>query len=486
MRKNISILDQYKDYAVNIGIEIHVQLTTKSKLFCASAHEQSEKPNSNICSICAGHPGVLPVLNKKAVDYAILAGLATDCSISKLCSFARKHYFYPDLPKGFQTTQGDIPICTEGFIYIRLDDGSEKKIRLTRIHIEEDAGKNIHASGSDESFVDLNRAGTPLLEIVSYPDIESTDEAKSYLKTIHTLVQYLNICSGNMQEGAFRADTNISVRKKNNPELGTRCELKNINSFKFITDAIEYEIQRQIELIESGKPVDQETRLWDTKKNVSRSMRSKEDAQDYRYFSEPDLPSIVVSEEWIARMQKTMPELPRVKQQRLINDYGLLLEQADIIVNDLALVQYFEKAAQHTKSKRLINWILRDLMAYVKEFKISLFSCRVTPQKIAQIVDLLDQNKINNNAASQIFLAIAESGGEPAALIEQMGLQQIGSMEDLEKIIQEIIAKNPNQVEQFKNGKQKLFGFFVGQAMQKTKGNADPKVLQELIKKYLK
>ena len=307
---NISILQQYPEYEVNIGIEVHVQLNTKTKIFCLCANEVAQQPNTNICQICVGYPGVLPVLNNQVVNFAILAGLGTQSQITPVSIFARKHYFYPDLPKGYQITQHTEPICTEGKINIRLEDGSIKTIRLIRIHIEEDAGKNIHSPFSNESFVDLNRAGTPLLETVSYPDISSSYEAKEYLKNLRSIVQYLGICSGNMEDGAFRADTNISVRKKTAKELGTRCELKNINSFKFIGDAIEYEIERQITILEEGGKIVQQTRLWDEKNRKTIVMRSKEEAADYRYFPDPDLPLIEVTETKIEEMRAQLPEVP--------------------------------------------------------------------------------------------------------------------------------------------------------------------------------
>lgn len=485
MHKTASILDQYPDYEINIGIEIHVQLTTKSKIFCSSPNCPSQDVNKNICPVCAGHPGVLPVLNKKVVDYAILAGLATHCSITRECTFARKHYFYPDLPKGYQTTQSNQPICAEGYVTIRLEDNSTKNIRLMRIHMEEDAGKNIHAATSNESFVDLNRAGTPLLEIVSYPDIASTYEARTYLKAVHSIVKYLNICSGNMEEGAFRADTNISVRKKGATELGTRCELKNINSFKFISDAIEYEIQRQIELIESGQNIRQETRLWDTKNKESIAMRSKEEAADYLYFTDPDLPLLKIDDAWLSRMQQSLPELPDAKFNRLVQSVGLHTHEAEILVDDIDLANYFDEAFQYTQSKQLINWVLRDFIGYLKEHKIEVSACLVTAKKLARIVDLVESGAINNNAAKQIFTDIALSGGDPDRIMQEKGFAQIGSTDELEAIIVEIIAANPEQVTQYRSGKDKLFGFFVGQAMQKTKGNANPKILHDLIKKHL-
>ncbi|MFC1845641.1 Asp-tRNA(Asn)/Glu-tRNA(Gln) amidotransferase subunit GatB [Candidatus Dependentiae bacterium] len=431
--KTESILDSYPNYEVTIGIEVHVQLTTKTKIFCSCANSVGQKPNVDICSICAGHPGVLPVLNKKVVNYAILAGLATNCNVAKISQFARKHYFYPDLPKGYQITQNDFPICSEGKVPIRLEDGSIKSVRLVRIHIEEDAGKNIHSAHGDESFVDLNRAGTPLLEIVSYPDISSTYEAKSYLKSLRSIVQYLNICTGNMEEGAFRADTNISVKKKTDKELGTRCELKNINSFKFIGDAVEFEIQRQIELLESGQKVKQETRLWDAKNKKTMPMRSKEEAADYRYFQDPDLPLVEVNEEWSSRIAKMLPELPHQKFERFCKEKSLSAYEAEIIVDDLELANYFEKAHELNPSKQIINWILRDLLGYLKEHKISLIECKVSPEKLAGLVNLVESGKINNHAAKEVFEIVAQTGEDPEEVIKERGLEQIGSVDELEK-----------------------------------------------------
>ena len=485
MTKTTSIFDRYPDYEATIGIEVHVQLKTKSKIFSSCPNQITKEPNINICQICSGYPGVLPVLNKKVVDYAILAGLATNCDISRISTFERKHYFYPDLPKNYQITQGEKPICTKGHILIRLEDGSIKKIRIMRIHMEEDAGKNIHMADSNESLVNLNRAGTPLIEIVTEPDIANAQEAKSYLKALHLIVRYLGIGTGNMDEGAFRADTNISVKKKSDTKLGTRCELKNINSFKFIGDATDYEIERQLALITEGKSVSQETRLWDTVKKETRPMRSKEEAADYRYFQDPDLPLIQVNDEWISRIKQILPELPYERFDRLVKE-GLTPYEADILITDLALSNYYQEAKQFTKSKHLVNWILRDVMGYLKEQKISLAECKVTPKKIAELVDLIDNGTINNRAAQEIFALVAETGDNPSKVVEEKGLKQIGSVEELEKIVQEIIASNTKQVEQYKGGNERVFGFFVGQAMKKTQGRGNPKLLQELFKKHLK
>lgn len=479
-----SVLDAYPDYETNIGIEVHIQLTTKSKVFCSCSNEITVEPNKNICEICTGQPGCLPVLNKKVVDFALLLGLATNCSITRHCGFARKHYFYPDLPKGYQITQGDDAICKEGFVQIRQEDGSLKKIRLVRIHMEEDAGKSIHA-GANTSLIDFNRAGTPLLEIVSYPDIASAYEAREYLKALRQIVTYLDICSGNMEEGAFRADTNISVRKKGATVLGTKCELKNINSFKYIADAIEYEIERQIKQLQAGERIRQETRLWDTKEKKTVLMRSKEEAADYRYFQEPDLPSITIDQTWLDTIQSQMPELPSQKFDRLIQEKGLTAYEAGIIVEDRELANYVEEAAQHSTSKNLINWILRDLLGYLKEHRQTPSTCKVTPAFIAAIVDLLDQGKINNLAAKEVFEEVAKTGKDPIAVVKEKGLEQIESATELEAIIKQMLDDNAPMVAEYRAGKQKLFGFFVGQAMERTKGKGNPKMIQELLKKLL-
>ncbi len=361
----------------------------------------------------------------------------------------------------------------------------KKKVRLIRIHIEEDAGKNIHAAGSNESFVDLNRTGTPLLEVVTYPDIESIYEVRAYLKALRAIVMYIGASTGNMEEGSFRADTNISVRKKNDPNLGTRCELKNINSFKFISDAVEYEVERQIQVLEGGGKVIQQTRLWDTKEKMTQPMRSKEEAADYRYFSDPDLPVIEIDTAWIERIKATMPELPQEKFKRLCAE-GLTPYEVTILIEDVDLADYYEKARAHTKSKQLINWVLREVVNCIKAAKgSSAASCRVVPEKLAAIVDLIDNGTINIRAAQEVFEAVAATGVDPLTYITENGLTQIGDTAELEKIVSEIIAANPANVAAYKSGKLQIFGFFVGQAMAKTKGKADPKIITDLLKKHL-
>ena len=480
-----TILDKYPHYQMDIGIEVHVQLNTKSKIFCASENGQSEAPNSAIDVICAGYPGTLPMVNKQVINDAILIGLATHCTINTVNEFARKHYFYPDLPKGYQISQDDKPICEYGYVPIRQKDGSIKNIRLRRIHMEEDAGKNIHVQGVNKSLVDLNRAGCPLLEIVSEPDIKSTNEAKTYLKTLHALVTYLNICSGSMEDGVFRADTNISIRRTDHSNLGTRCELKNINSFKFIGDAIEYEAERQIKLLEQGQKISQETRLWDTSEHKTKTMRSKEEAADYRYFPDPDLPKIFIDDAWIAAIKAQMPELPQQKFERFKKEYQLKDDDIEILIHDIALAHYFEQSAQLTKSPSLINWVLRDLLGYIKDQKTTLQTVKITPAKLAALVELIDKGTINTSAAREIFVEVANSGKEPNIVVKEKGLEQVGDIAELEKIVQEIITANPQQASAYRSGKVQLFGFFVGQAMQKTKGRGNPQIINDLLKKYL-
>lgn len=473
------------NYDVTIGIEVHVQLTTQSKIFCSCPNVVAQTPNSNICPVCAGYPGVLPVLNHNVVEYAIRAGLATNCTINEASFFARKHYFYPDLPKNYQITQSDTPICINGHIPIRLEDGTTKNIRIMRIHMEEDAGKNIHAAHSNESFVDLNRTGTPLLEIVSEPDIASAHEARMYLKALRSIVMYLGICSGNMEEGAFRADTNISLKKKGATKLGTRVELKNINSFKFISDAIEYEIKRQAALLDNGQTITQETRLWDTKEQKTFIMRSKEEAADYRYMADPDLPIIYVDTEWRERVRNSLPELPDQKFKRLCTENGLTEYEAEILINDIDLAHYYEQAYAHSKSKQLINWVLRDIMGYIKEQKIDINTCPITPKRLAELIQLIDNKTINNRAAQEVFEAMQTSSLSPAEIVKERNLEQMGDTGELEAIIKSIVEKNPGQASDYRSGKEKLFGFFVGQAMAQTKGKGDPQAIQELLKKYL-
>lgn len=480
-----SVLDKYPDYELVIGIEVHVQLKTNSKIFCSCPNKFGQEPNTNICQVCTGHPGVLPILNRKVVDYAIMAGFATNCSIRQECDFARKHYMYPDLPKNYQITQADLPICYDGYIPVECADGSEKKVRLIRIHIEEDAGKNTHGVGG-KSWVDLNRAGTPLLEVVSHPDISSTYEARSYLTRLHTLVRYIGISDANMDEGSFRADINISMRKKGAKEYGVKVELKNINSFKFIASAIEHEIERQIQCLENNQPIYQETRLWDNKQQKTIFMRSKEEAMDYRYFTEPDLPLIKIDDAWLERIKKTIPELPHDKFKRFQQEFGLTAYEADILIEEQKLANFFEESARISqKPKQTSNWILRDLLGYLKEHKLEIEDTKITPKSIAELVLSLDKGVINSKVAQEVFIDMIQTGKTVDAIVQEKGLQQIGSVEDLEAIVIKIVNDNPDSVAKYRGGNERLFTFFVGQAMKETKGKGNPVIINDLIKKHL-
>lgn len=480
-----TILDAYPNYQASIGIEVHVQLKTNSKIFCSCPNQFGSQPNTNVCPICTGNPGVLPVLNKKVVDYAIMAGLATNCSITRKCGFARKHYMYPDLPKNYQITQAEDPICQEGYLTIDAIDGSVKKVRLIRIHMEEDAGKNTHGVGGI-SWVDLNRAGTPLLEIVSYPDMNNSVEANEYLTQLHNIVRYLGISDANMDEGSFRADINISVRPKGQAEYGTKIELKNINSFRFITHAIEHEIERQITALQAGEVLKQETRLWDSKLQKTIFMRSKEEAQDYRYCTEPDLPGIAIDDAWVERMQALIPELPYDKLERFHKEFGISKYDAYILIEQLALANFFEQAAQASKKpKAVCNWMLRDLLAYLKEHKCELHQTLITPQAMAELVIALDQGVINSKVGQEVFIDMMQTGKGAQSIIQEKGLQQIGSADELEAIVLKVLADNPDSVAKYKAGNERLFPFFIGQSMKETKGKGNPTMIQEILKKHL-
>lgn len=481
-----SFLDRYPDYEATIGIEVHVQLKTKSKVFCSCKNEFGNTPNTNICPVCAGHPGVLPALNSMVVDYAIMLGLATNCTITRKTDFARKHYMYPDLPKNYQITQDKNPICTEGYIPLECADGSEKHIRLVRIHMEEDAGKNLHTN-QGYSLVDLNRAGTPLLEMVSYPDLSSAQEARDYLQRLRTLVQYLGISDANMEEGSFRADINISLKKKTDTVLGTKVELKNINSFKFVAQAIEHELERQYEMLTTGQRIIQETRQWDSKNQKTIGMRSKEEAQDYRYFTEPDLPVLEIDDAWIERIRKLLPELPHEKLKRFQARYGLTAYEADNLTETQVLANFFEAVAQKCSNAKLAsNLMLREVLGYLKEHKQELEQTKLTPAHLAELVNALDEGTINSKVAQDVFVEIMQTGKMPGAIIQEKNLKQVEDPAILTPIIERILAANQESVTKFKAGNTKLFMFFVGQAMKETQGKANPKVLQDLIEKMLK
>ena len=477
-------------YEVVIGLEVHVQLTTNTKIFCGCSTTFGNDPNTQTCPVCLGLPGALPVLNQQAVEYAIRTGLATNCNIAPRSIFARKNYFYPDLPKGYQISQFELPVCEHGWLDIQLEGEEAKRIGITRIHMEEDAGKSMHGETPEEaaySFVDLNRACTPLLEVVSEPDMRSADEAIAYLKQLHQIVTYLGVCDGNMEQGSFRCDANVSVRPWGQSEFGTRAELKNINSFRFIKQAIEYEVDRQIDLVESGGKVVQETRLFDTSSGTTRSMRGKEEAHDYRYFPDPDLVPLIIDEDWIASVREALPELPDVKVQRYQDDYGLSAYDAEVLCAERPMAEYFEACVKlHDNPKACANWVMGEVQRGLNDNGIAISDCPVTPELLAGMLGRIDDNTISGKIAKTVFEAMWESGKDADTIIEEKGLKQVTDTGAIEKIIDAVIAANPGQVEQFRGGKEKLLGFFVGQVMKESKGKANPGVVNQLLMKKLK
>jgi len=473
-------------YEVVIGLEVHAQLKTKSKLFAPDSTEFGNEQNSQISAITLGLPGVLPVLNKECVNMGIKLGLAINSEIPEKCKFDRKQYFYPDLPKGYQISQYDEPICVGGHLNI-----NGKRIGITRAHLEEDAGKLVHVgsngiAGSTYSLVDLNRAGTPLLEIVSEPDMRSSEEAKNYMEELRNIVRYIGVCDGNLEEGSMRCDANISVMPKGSKEFGTRAEIKNVNSFKALQRAIEYEIDRQIELVEDGEKVVQETRLWDDASGETRSMRGKEDAHDYRYFPEPDLMPLSISKEWIESVRKTMPELPEAKRQRYMG-LGLSEYDASVIVEQMSSALFFDKVLElNGNAKIAVNYIMGDIAAYLKEKHIEITDTKLTPENLTELIGMIEKETISNNIGKQILTEMLEDGTKASAIVEKKGLSQITDTDSIKKLIQEVVDNNPTQVEQYRNGKTNILGFFVGQIMKATKGRANPKTVNEILLELLK
>jgi len=473
------------NYEAVIGLEVHAQMLTDTKIFCGCSTTFGSEPNTQTCQICIGMPGVLPVLNKRVLEFAIRTGLATDCTISKYSRFARKNYFYPDLPKGYQISQYENPICENGHIEIVLDD-EVKRIGITRIHMEEDAGKNIHEGAGNYSLVDLNRTGVPLMEIVSEPDIRSPKEAVEYMKKLRSIVRYLGVCDGNLEQGSFRCDANISVRPVGQKELGTRAEVKNINSFRYVEKAIEYEIKRQIRVLKEGGTIVQETRLWDANSGITESMRSKEEAHDYRYFPEPDLTPIIVEQTMIDEIRAALPELPDAKRKRFVSDFGLPEYDADLLTSEKAVAAWFEDSVKAGGNPKAVsNWIMGELMRVLNEENTAIEDCPLKPEQLAGMLLLIEKGTISGKMAKDVFSEMYRTGKDAEIIVKEKGLFQISDESAIEKAVDEIIAKHPAEVERFRAGEEKLLGFFVGQVMKATKGKANPQMLNDLMKKKL-
>jgi aspartyl-tRNA(Asn)/glutamyl-tRNA(Gln) amidotransferase subunit B len=470
-----------------IGLEIHAQLNTSSKIFSAAATAYGAEPNTQACLVDLGYPGVLPVLNVETVRKAVKFGLAVGATISRRSVFARKNYFYPDLPKGYQISQYELPIVEGGEVEIVLEDGSRKRVGITRAHLEEDAGKSLHEDFHGMSGIDLNRAGTPLVEIVSEPDMRSAREAVAYMKTIHQLVRYLEICDGNMQEGSFRCDANVSVRPRGEHAFGTRAELKNLNSFRFIEKAINFEVERQIDIIESGGSVSQETRLYDPNKDETRPMRSKEEANDYRYFPDPDLLPVVLDDAFLEQIAGGLPELPAAKRQRFCAEYGLSEYDADVLTTSRGLADYFERvvASSGGDPKLAANWVMGELSGALNKAGLDIGASRVSSAALADLLRRIADNTISGKIAKEVFEAMWEGEGAADDIIAARGLTQITDSSAIEQIIDEVMARFPDQLGQFRDGKDKLFGFFVGQVMKATSGKANPAQVNELLRKKL-
>jgi len=469
-----------------IGLEIHVQLSTNSKLFSGASTNFGASPNTQACNVDLAMPGVLPVLNEEVLRMAIKLGIALNAEINSPTSFARKNYFYPDSPKGYQISQMDKPIVENGHLDIELEDGSTKRIGVTRAHLEEDAGKSLHEDFEGQSGIDLNRAGTPLIEIVSEPEISSPEEAVSYLKSIHSIIRYLNISDGNMAEGSMRCDANVSVRKVGETELGTRTETKNVNSFRFVEKAIHYEINRQINEIESGNTIAQETRLYDSQKNTTRPMRSKEFANDYRYFPEPDLLPVILDEEFINSVKETMPELPNEKKIRLMEVYKLSEYDSSLLAADKDLANFFEEVTKESNSPKLsANWIMGEFLAELNNENLSIKESKVSSNKLGQLIGRIEDGTISGKIAKDIFEKMWSSGKEVDAIIKDESLEQVTDNKEIESMIDEVIESNPEQLQQYRSGKDRLFGFFVGQVMKASQGKANPRQVNDILKSKL-
>lgn len=477
-----------KDYEVVVGLEVHVELKTATKIFCACSTAFGAEPNTQVCPVCSGFPGALPVLNRQAVEYAIRTGLALNCDIAEICKFDRKNYFYPDLPNAYQISQYDRPICGKGYLDIDVD-GEHKQIGITRAHLEEDAGKLVHQgtiTTTNFSLVNLNRCGVPLLEIVSEPDMRSAAEARAYLEKLRSILLFAGVSDCKMEEGSLRCDANVSVRPRGESKLGTRVEIKNLNSFRSLERSIEYEARRQVEALEDGEKLFQETRTWDEEKQVTRSMRSKEEAHDYRYFPDPDLPPLHIDREWVNRVKSLLPELPDQAQRRLHEEYGLPAYDAALLTMTPETLEFFDRAVPiYDDAKTISNWMMGEFSRLLKLNNMEIPQCKLTPQHLAHMLKLMDEGTISGKMAKVVFEEMFASGKSPEEVIKEKGMAQISDQDTLQKVIDEIVAGNPKVVEDYNNGKEKAFGFLVGQIMKATRGQANPALVNELLKERL-
>jgi aspartyl-tRNA(Asn)/glutamyl-tRNA(Gln) amidotransferase subunit B len=474
------------EFETVIGLEVHAQLLTNSKIFCGCSTKFGAPPNTHTCPVCLGMPGVLPVLNRTVVEYTLRLALATHCTIARTSRFARKNYFYPDLPKGYQISQYELPVAEHGWIDIEVNDES-KRIGITRIHLEEDAGKLIHDEHQPFSYVDFNRTGVPLIEIVSEPDLRTPEEASTYLKKLRDIVRYLDICDGNMEEGSLRCDANISLRPVGSESFGIKTELKNMNSFRFVQRALEYEIKRQRAILEQGGTIVQETRLWDSDKGVTHGMRGKEEAHDYRYFPDPDLVPVLVSDEWIENVRSELPELPEAKKARFIQEYGLPEQDAIVLTTSKDLAGYFEACvARFPQPKKVSNWIMAELLRELNRDDREIHQCPVTPEALADLLKMTDEDVISGKIAKSVFEEMYGTGKPPETIVAEKGLKQVTDEVEIGKIIESVLRAHPDQVEEYRSGKDKLLGFFVGQVMKQTQGKANPKIVNEILRLKLK
>jgi aspartyl-tRNA(Asn)/glutamyl-tRNA(Gln) amidotransferase subunit B len=480
----------HPEYEAVIGLEVHAQLKTRTKAFCSCSAEFGAPPNTQTCPVCLGHPGALPVLNRQVVEFTLRLGIATHCRIRSRSLFARKNYFYPDLPKGYQITQYEEPICTDGWIEIELDDGRRKRIGIARIQMEEDAGKSIH-DVEVETLVDLNRCGVPLVEIVSAPELSTPREAYLYLRQIRQLVRYLGICDGNMEEGSLRCDANVSIRRRGAQELGTRTEIKNLNSFRNLERALEYEIQRQIAIVESGGVVQHETLLWDAVRQETRPMRTKEHAHDYRYFPEPDLVPVVVSSEWLERVRAELPELPLERKDRLMRQYGLPAYDAGVIAEEREVADFFETCCAALRKpsperyKLVSNWVMTEILRLIAEGAASPEALPIAPAHLAELVELYADEVISSRVAKEVFAEVLRSGRSPAEIVSERGLQQVSDEAWLRELVAQVLRDNPEAVERYRSGRTNVLGFLVGQVLQRSQGRANPKLVTQLLQQQL-